>query len=141
MLAITYVLNDVSQVYPALGFLHLNIVSQIIVGGIPPGNPVLAGEFLRYTLERGHNLYSLFRGQLEDDREHRIDLLDPQGNWANWTTTMHYECIPRHGNGINVAFADGHVEYVSLRGLWKLLGHKGYDVTASNSIVWPSWMD
>lgn len=69
------------------------------------------------------------------------DEFDTDLTWINWTTSMHYVCIPRHGNGINVAFADGHVEYVRLRRLWDLLWHDGYDLAASNSFDWPAWID
>ncbi len=43
-----YALSPEHRVYSYHGFLHLSIVYQILEGGLPPANPILAGEALRY---------------------------------------------------------------------------------------------
>jgi prepilin-type N-terminal cleavage/methylation domain-containing protein/prepilin-type processing-associated H-X9-DG protein len=48
-------------------------------------------------------------------------------------------CIPRHGNGVNILFADWSTRKVGLKGLWKLKWNRSFKVTADPP-VWPRWM-
>jgi prepilin-type N-terminal cleavage/methylation domain-containing protein/prepilin-type processing-associated H-X9-DG protein len=50
---------------------------------------------------------------------------DQYDSWANNGIKMF--CINRHDGGINVLFADFHVEKVGLKGLWKLKWHRKFD--------------
>jgi len=49
-------------------------------------------------------------------------------------------CINRHDGYINAVFLDfSHVRKVSLKCLWKLKWHRGYDLNADPP-EWPDWM-
>jgi len=48
-------------------------------------------------------------------------------------------CVNRHGGAQFCLFADWSAERVSLKRLWRLRWHKGYNVNAAPP-VWPQWM-
>ncbi len=45
---VVYIANPENRIFSYHGFLHLSIVNLILEDGLPPANPVLAGETLRY---------------------------------------------------------------------------------------------
>ncbi|MHC4603498.1 MAG: hypothetical protein ACYS6W_09230, partial [Planctomycetota bacterium] len=48
-------------------------------------------------------------------------------------------CIPRHGDGVNILFADWSTRKVCLKGLWRLKWSRSFNVSARPP-VWPPWM-
>jgi prepilin-type N-terminal cleavage/methylation domain-containing protein/prepilin-type processing-associated H-X9-DG protein len=53
---------------------------------------------------------------------------------------MKDRCLNRHMEGINVLFADWHVEWVGLKGLWLLWWHNDWPKGTDHLPVWPDWM-
>ena len=49
-------------------------------------------------------------------------------------------CVNRHGGAQYCLLADWSVEKVSLKQLWRLKWHRGYDSHAAPP-VWPKWME
>jgi prepilin-type processing-associated H-X9-DG protein len=51
-------------------------------------------------------------------------------DWHLWSSQMGRWCTERHGNRINMAFLDGHVQHESLNHLWDLDWAYGWKIPA-----------
>lgn len=95
-------------------------------------------------------LDSMWRGGGPDaTRSHRNQPPQYPNQWAGWKYEMMHFAIGRHGQSQSLSrgrelkvfthagFADGSVRKVSLKELWSLEWHRGYQPI---SVSWPSWM-
>ncbi len=63
-----------------------------------------------------------------------------QPSSGNWADEMRRYCVDRHNKKINLLFLDFTVRTVTLKQLWRLKWHKGYEAQDLIRIDWPDWM-
>lgn len=61
------------------------------------------------------------------------------GEFQDASHEMMHFAMARHGNGVNLVFADGSTRRYRARDLWRLQWHVGYDINAADPFF-PSWM-
>jgi prepilin-type N-terminal cleavage/methylation domain-containing protein/prepilin-type processing-associated H-X9-DG protein len=104
------------------------------------------GNYWRTTPERNASTVPVMsEGWWVDAWPKQTDAPPPYGNKtppdavnAN-VNEMQRVCVNRHGGAQNVMFADWSVARVSLKQLWRLRWHRGYNINATEP-AWPAWM-
>ncbi|NNM85867.1 MAG: prepilin-type N-terminal cleavage/methylation domain-containing protein [Phycisphaerales bacterium] len=77
-------------------------------------------------------------GPLENDPAPSLSYVTGVTNWAYQPPSsggdMQRWCLTRHGNGVNIAFWDGHVEHVEVKQLWNLSWAAGWSAHPPASV-------
>ena len=77
------------------------------------------------------------------DNDNAIARPDYNGQWIDYPFEMMHFAIDRHAGGVNSVFVDNSVRKVTVRELWRLNWHKGYDTERVNDMPqswWGPWL-